>query len=461
LAQVDGIDVAEWVGESLGSAGDFNADGVNDLLVTGLSASVGGRVAVIFGPFTESLVITQANVQLTGEAGFHNAGEQAQESGACDVDGDGVDDLIIGSPFGDRTNVQNSPAVSGDNAGRAYLVYGKKEGRLNLREAEEIFVGEAAYDAAGKAVTCLGDLDADGRDDFAIGAPRAGPGREGRVYGYYGRPKGTWPVGRPHGVEEADFILVGVAPYASFGAVISRVGDVNGDGREDFAVGSPDADTQGQDSGAVYLYLTGPTRRRGQTPASESDARFDGASQERAGAWVSGRGDFQGDGLTDFLIGTAPVRNAASDAPGRGYVILGRTTFSATQSVEDEFVVVGETANDGAGCSLAFLADGDGDGRSELVVGAVRGDGPEPRTGKAWLLRGRPTTPPGRLELTNAYVVATGTAERDYFGQVVSDVGDLDGDGVHDLAIGARGVTTTATTAGRVVVYSGSALGGK
>lgn len=105
IGRIDGNVAAEWVGYSVGAAGDVNGDGVADFLVGSLSPGNGGRTGVVFGPFGDSFRINQADVVVDGANGFDNAGENLTEAGGCDFDGDGVDDLLIGSPFADRTSI--------------------------------------------------------------------------------------------------------------------------------------------------------------------------------------------------------------------------------------------------------------------------------------------------------------------------------------------------------------------
>ena len=128
-------------------------------------------------------------------------------------------------------------------------------------------------------VACLGDLDEDGRDDFAIASPRHG--RAGAVYLFHGRARGDWTQPTGIGVERADAVLEGVLAHGAFGSYVARVGDVSGDGRADLAIAAPNADLGAQDGGAVYLVFGRRERLAGRAPISAMVGASDAISPAR------------------------------------------------------------------------------------------------------------------------------------------------------------------------------------
>ena len=460
LGVVTGTSASEWVGYSLGPAGDINGDKIPDFFVTGLSASLGGRLGVILGPLAGSISIAQADIQITGERGFENVGESSVEAGGCDIDGDGFADIITGAPFADRKDI-GTVSTSGDNAGRVYVIYGSKSppGSVGAAQADEIFVGENPYDVAGKSVACLGDLDGDGKDDFAIGAPRAGKNREGAVYIFYGRSRGSYGA-KPVGVEGADAIFRGSKDHELAGAFIARVGDLNGDGKQDIAIGAPNASEGGQYAGALYLLLGTGKRYAGAASLPAGPVVRGDVAGRRLGFTFARAGDFDGDGKDDLLVGTSTVLDATK-SPGEAYVVRGRASFADTIRASEEIVLFGEKAGDLAGVSVAGLGDLDGDGRGDVAVGAVRGDGDEPNAGRAYFIRGRAVTAGTRLPLGSELVVARGKKADDHLGEVIRGA-DTDGDGLLDLLVAARGEAVGAQAgAGSIYIIAGKGLGGR
>ncbi len=475
LASLQGSEAYGWVGYSLLSPGDLNGDGVPDAAVASLSAGPGGRLAVFFGPVRGERDAATPDALLTGEFTFHNAAQGVAEAGPCDFDGDGHADLLLGAPFADRRDIETQAMASGDNAGRAYVVFGGPEFAAawapargaRLSRANVTLVGEGAYDAAGFTVGCLGDLDGDGRAEIAVGAPRAaapGAPRAGAVYVVYGRPRGEFPT--VLNLEQADAVVRGDGAYDAFGSSIAAFGDVTGDGRPDFGVGAPGADggPEGggaKDAGAAYVFAGGAARLAGPIAAAAAGRRLDGAEAGgRAGMSLTAAGDFDGDGTRDVLVGSSTA-GAAEQRPGRAYVVAGGAALGAPGRAglgAAALTLAGATAGDGAGLGVARAGDLDGDGRDEIVVGAPGGDGVEPGAGLVYVVKGRAFAPGASAPLGAERVAAKGGNAGDLLGEVVRG-GDLDGDGTIDLMVTARGrAVGAAAGAGAAYVIAGKGL---
>jgi hypothetical protein len=154
------------------------------------------------------------------------------------VDGDGLDDILVGASYNDD---------GGDRAGKAYLILGASLGgssEIDLALADHSFVGENSYDDAGISVASAGDLDGDGLDDILVGAHRNG----GKAYLILGASLGG---SSEIDLSLADYRFLGEDTYDYAGVSVSSAGDVNGDGLDDILVGAFGG------SGKAYLILGG------------------------------------------------------------------------------------------------------------------------------------------------------------------------------------------------------------
>ncbi len=309
-------------GDSAGSAlamGDFNGDGNEDLAVGAWSADSAdvdaGLVYVLYGPLElstgQSRSLAEADVLLSGEGKYHEAGTSIASPG--DVNGDGVDDLLIGAPG------YNDPQSDDDtDIGAAYLVLGPIEDDISLADADVVFRGGSPGGMAGKVVAGAGDLDGDGLMDIAIAAPYADTIVEGAgaVYMFHD------PVEGEHSLAAADVVLSGDLPELHLGYAMSTAGDLNGDGFGDLLVSTyQDPDARGRSQRGVYV-LYGPIEGSlysGDQPNFIADA----ASEYAVGYAIAGGGDVNGDSFDDILVGV-PFKDVEDWAfGGAGYLFLG------------------------------------------------------------------------------------------------------------------------------------------
>lgn len=363
-------------GISVAGAGDVNGDGFDDLLIGAYLNNDGGADAgaayLVLGSATPTSVNLSTAIQYTGEAAGNQAGFSV--AGGGDVNGDGFDDMLIGAP------------VNGDGgaaAGAAYLVLGSATpASANLSTAIQ-YTGEAAGNNAGRSVAIVGDTDREGRADMLMGAPfnADGGANAGAIYLVVGSAA---PVGGSLGAAAPAVVQFSGSGGENAGYSVASVGDVNGDGFADLLAGAPLSDAAAADAGAAYLMLTRP----GMPPNTLAVAgiRYTGeAAGDQAGTSVSGAGDVNGDGFTDFLIG-APLHTGVDS--GAGYLVLGNAG-PATASLSTVIKYTGALNNDRANV-VAGAGDVNGDGLADFLVGATDNDTLFSNGGAAYLIFGEP-----------------------------------------------------------------------
>ncbi len=347
IATLDGESPSDHFGEALAPAGDVNSDGKADLIVgawaNGAGGSTAGR-AYVFSAAQGSPLYT-----FTGLSPGDTLGDSV--NGAGDVNNDGHDDLIIGAPTRDVgvSNTGQVTVLSGLDGSVIWTVNGQNEN-----------------DRLGVSVAGIGDINADGHDDFAAGAHLFDDGNgildnRGRVYVYSGKT-GTLL-----------YTKTGQGSGDNFGWEVSPAGDVNGDGDPDFVVGAPLNDALGSNTGRVYVY-SGPT--------GELLHMFTGeAAVDKLGLSVGGAGDVDGDGFDDVLAGAwwnDADTGASGDNRGRAYIYSGRNG-----GVLNSFT--GEASLDHLGRPISGGRDINGDGVPDIIVGARDNDANGAEAGRAYV----------------------------------------------------------------------------
>ncbi len=321
-------------------------------------------------------------------------------SGIGDVNGDGFADVIIGSPGYD-----NGLAVG---AGKA-SVWSGADGSLLYS-----FLGAGPGDGLGTSVSDAGDVNADGVPDVIVGAPLSDwiGTNSGRAYVYSGATGGLLHV------------FDGVAGQR-VGYAVSGAGDVNGDGFDDVIVGSRNL--------AVVRVYSGVDGSLLHSVSDNPSTNF------AFGHAVSGAGDVNGDGADDFIVG-ASTADTNGINNGAAYVYSG-----VDGSILHTFD--GIASYDSFGYSVGGGLDYNGDGLDDVVVGARNASLGTPNSGTVYVFSGADGS---------SLFVFGGSAIGDYFGESVAASGDIDGDGVPDIVVGAPGADFNGPNTGRVFVYSGA-----
>ncbi|MBI4437543.1 FG-GAP repeat protein [Candidatus Uhrbacteria bacterium] len=421
------MDEAGW---SVAGAGDVNGDGIDDLVVgapgSDRNASNSGSAYVLFGPLdTSAYDIGMANAVLTGEARY---GEAAGWSvaGAGDVNGDGVDDLVVGAMGYDTQE------TTGINAGAAYVQFGPlvESYEVSLVEADVKMTGLTDYDQAGWSVAGAGDVNGDGIDDLVVGSPGddTAEANAGAAYILFG------PLTEGEtSLAEADAKLTGEAVNDFAGWRVAGAGDVNGDGTDDLVVGAQYNDASGANAGATYVLL-GPLSQ-GQTHLAEANTKLTGEAEEDYSGWsVAGARDVNEDGVDDLVVG-APYNDAGGSQAGRAYVLFGPLTEGEMSLADADVKLTGEAEEDYAGWSVASARDVNNDGTFDLIVGAPYNDAIGSNAGASYILYGPLSE--GDASLADADVKLTGETEGDLAGISVA-ASDLNNDGYSDVVTGAN-----------------------
>jgi glycosylphosphatidylinositol phospholipase D len=445
-----------------------------------------------------------------GSAGFVLDGDAVRDlvgfavSTAGDINGDGVDDIIVGAPYANPD--------AREDAGAGYVLFGTTQGFPAERRLADLFPdnggdGSAGFviqggrrgDLAGWSVRAAGDINGDGIGDLIIGAPRteaAGRVNVGQAYVVFGRNaalSGPFPalfdvrtLLPPGGGDgSAGFAIQGIGGNDYNGEAVSGAGDINGDGIGDLLINSR---TSPHDHfGVVNIVFGRDTPHGDPFPAvfqTESLLPYGGGDgstgfvirrsdeDESVAFALDGAGDVNGDGIADVILGSGNADPAGRANAGITYLVFGRNTSQtgnfppvielvtllpfAGGDGSDGFLVTGIRGSgfrtgDASGASVSKAGDVNDDGIDDIVIGAIFAySGDRIEAGQSYVVFGRDSALagnfPAQLPLASLLPGAGGdgsrgfvmTGVRAYDGSgIVSNAGDVNGDGIADLVIGA------------------------
>ena len=418
-----------YFGHSVASAGDVNGDGYGDVVVGAPYYDNGSSDEGVAYVYLGSSSGLASSPVWTGEPNTINTSFGWSVASAGDVNGDGLGDLIVGSPYADPYTVNNGVV-------NVYL------GAASDLSTSAAWTSEAdqASAALGFSVASAGDVNGDGYGDVIVGAPYYDNGstNEGRAYLYLGSSSGLDATAAWTAESDQATVL--------FGYSVALAGDVNGDGYGDVVVGAPYYSNGESSEGRAYVYLGSAS---GLATSAAWTAEADQASAN-FGFSVAAAGDVDGDGYGDVVVG-APYYNNGSPYEGVAFVYLGSASGLATTAAW-----TAESNQGGAklGWSVASAGDVDGDGYGDVVIGAPYYDNGSTDEGVAFVYLG---------SSSGLATSAAWTAESDQlganFGSCVASAGDVDGDGYGDVVVGAPLYDNGTNNEGAAFVYLGSSSG--
>jgi Ca2+-binding RTX toxin-like protein len=456
FSSADGFKIAGAAG-AMATAGDVNGDGIADLVMGNSGADPFGRIDagntyVIYGKTggpgdidLAALTADQGSV-ISGAVADGRSGNSVKAAG--DVNGDGVDDVIIGAPL-----------VPGDGSyaeGESYVVYGKVGGigdidLAALTAAQGFKIFGATAELSGRSVSGAGDINGDGFDDVIVGAGWGVPGDSWVVFGKAGGPGN---VDLSSMTSAQGFQIAGFGDYESSGHNVSAAGDINGDGFDDLIVANAEADPPGRKYGGhtivIYGKVGGPGDIELETLTPDQGLKIIGAHEyDFSGNSVSNAGDVNGDGIDDLLIGAPEVSLPGRVEAGNAYLVFGTAggldTIDLRALTPDRGLVIsGAGERDRAGTAVSAAGDINGDGFADIIVGAPETHPVALGNGKAYVIYGG--------DLTGA-VTHTGTAGDDTLAGSIADETFVGGLG-NDLMTGAGGADAFQGGAGDDAIHA-------
>jgi hypothetical protein len=462
------------------AVGDFNDDGIDDLLIGARfadgpddSRKDAGEAYVIFGSRslggTVDLAQGQQGMTILGAKENDNLGFGVL---AADINNDGVDDIIVSAPLseGPEADVRT-------DRGEVYTIFGRSDlpKIIDIAEGTQDFAVTAAegFSLLGDSMAS-GDINGDGIADMVLGAPFAGrePGTEpggprtqlGEIYVIFGSSTLGGRLSIPQGQQDAT--LSGPEQWSELGDALA-VGDVNGDDIDDIiavaeAADWPDADRA--NVGIAYVVF-GSSELEGLVDLAEDqqDVTIIGADKDDALGFSASSGDVNDDGIDDILL----VAQRADGPPGRqisgaAYLIFGSADLGGTIDVldNDQDATIGgaESHTLLSSCDAGPDINNDGAGDILLGTGFIRTvDGSRQLAGAGYVVFG-PVQSGAILDLasTDADVVFYGAEAGDLLGGAIH-AADLNGDGRLEIILAATdadGPDNSRTDAGELYIIS-------
>ncbi len=432
-------------GISVASAGDFNGDGIDDVIVGAplyeQYALNEGAAFVFFGR-TSGLNRNFSHRFTGGQAHALMAGSVA---GAGDINKDGYDDVLVGAQFFDATQREEGAFFVFHGSAIAYS-------SINSWNADSRVMGMQPDIRLGVSVAGAGDVNGDGYMDVIAGAHQYLV--EGAAFVFHGSAAGL--VGSD--IRDAAAVLRSNFRGSQMGVGLASAGDVNGDGYADVIVGAPYYSNSHDTEGAAFVFHGSASGIVGRTPGTAAAMLESNALRAYFGGQVASAGDINGDGYGDVIIGAAGYASGEAEEGGAFVFhgsaagIVGRHPGNAAAVLQSNQV--------GAklGTGVAGAGDVNGDGYGDVIVGAPFYDNGEIDEGAAFLFLGSATGLVGRHPGNAAAFLESNQAGAQ-FGNRLAGAGNINRDQFSDVIVGAYKYNNGQTNEGVAFVYHGSAQG--
>jgi Ca2+-binding RTX toxin-like protein len=453
--RLDGVAFGDQAGADVAGIGDVNGDGLADVLVSARDADSGdvlggGTAYVVFGS-TAGFDANFDLANLDGSNGFRIDGDIPYStigldvSSAGDVNGDGVDDLMLSGSGGDGD--VRYPGVT-------YVIYGSTDsfaasiGTSSLDGSNGFaIVGADDFADGGHELSSIGDLNGDGYDDLLI----AGGSDDAAAFVIYGSAEAPAAELSLADIDGSNgFAITGPSAGTRLGWDVAGIGDFNRDGYDDFVVGAPSYSPDFRSQAGSAFVVFGAADGFGDafelsTLDGDNGFRIDGAAvQDLLGTTVSAAGDVNGDGYADFIVSATGADPHSHARAGEAYVVFGRAgNFYQGFDVDDlngsnGFAIRGDLYGQGLGTEVSAAGDLNGDGFDDVVVSLNWNvDAP----GTSYVIFGKPKYYTPGIDVT-ALDGSNGFRIDGAPGDMMSDadgIGDFNGDGFDDLILGGWG----------------------
>ena len=463
--KINGVNAADFSGFSVSSAGDINDDGIDDIIIAnsngydygGVANARTGESYVVFGSENWSSQTLELS-DLNGTNGFQingiNGGDFSIDKGATyvsslgDVNGDGVDDLIIGASLADANGEKD--------AGESYVVFGSENWLTETLELSDLdgtngfqINGISSRDRSGSSVSPAGDVNGDGINDIIIGALNA---PDYVVFGSENWSSQVLELSDLNGTNGLQINGIDRNDNSRTGTFVSSAGDVNGDGIDDLVLGAnraPGSSNFLANSGKSYVVFGSENWSSQTLEVSNLNGTngFQINGRGFSGTSVSS-GDVNGDGIDDIIIGAPGADPNPSPNAGEVYVIFGSPDWSSpTLELSDlngtnGFQINGIDRDDNIGAPVSS-GDVNGDGVDDVIIGQQNDGVGFREPGEGYVVFGSRDWSAQTVELSdldgkNGFQINGIDGEPGYNTFHISSAGDVNDDGFGDIVIGAH-----------------------
>ncbi len=471
--RANGVTATDRSGRQVSGAGDFNADGFDDILIGARNADPhgldSGQAYLVFGgagvPGTVELSALNGSngFTLNGISTSDEAGYSVSRAG--DVNDDGFDDIVVGARWADP---------NGPLSGQSYVIYGVSSmpavielSAVNGANGFKVN-GVSTDDFAGSSLSDAGDVNSDGFADIIFSQYRSDQNGNfsGQVYVLYGASSlpAVFELSAMNGTN--GFRVNGSTADDLLGRGLNNAGDVNDDGFDDILVAADGADVHGTNSGRSHVVYGGSL-----LPAVIEVSTLDGtngftmhgiSSFDLVGFRLSGTGDVDADGFDDIQLGSGSADPNGSFS-GQDYVVYGGSALPATIELSalngtNGFTLNGISTSDRASIAVSEAGDVNVDGFDDFLIGAPYAGPHGVTSGQSYLIYGGAALP-SIIELSALNgangVMLNGISTFDNAGFSLSRAGDVNGDPFDDILIGAWLADPNGVVSGQSYVVYG------